>query len=211
MAEDKKAKKGGRNEDDDLKAKRGAEDDAEDGEGGGAEGGEKPAGGFTRKKIILLAVLIIGLLGALGGGAYYMGFLNKFFPPAKPSCTNVQPGDKDYDACQTLQAAKNASAPGVFIKIPPMIVNLNTSSNIPRFLKVVLELEVPDDAAKAKLKDVMPRVIDQFQVYLRELRMSDLRGSAGIYRMKIELLSRVRAAAPDVKITDVLFQEILVQ
>jgi hypothetical protein len=32
-----------------------------------------------------------------------------------------------------------------------------------------------------------------------------------MYRMKIELLSRVRAAAPEIKVRDVLFQEILVQ
>ncbi|MBU6476256.1 MAG: flagellar basal body-associated FliL family protein [Alphaproteobacteria bacterium] len=211
MAEDKKAKKGDKSDDDKLKAEKpGANDAAENAENA-AEGEAAAAPRFTRKKIILLAVLVVALLAALGGGAYYMGFLDKIFPPKKPSCENVQPGDKNYAACAALNANKSSSAPGVFIKIPPMIVNLNASSNIPRFLKVELEIEVPDDAAKSALEDVMPRVIDQFQMYLRELRLSDLRGSAGIYRMKIELLSRVRAAAPDVKITDVLFQEILVQ
>ncbi len=213
MAEDKKAKKGAAPEDDKLKAeKKGAGDDAENPEGAeGAEGAGQEAPRFTRKKIILLAVLVIALLGALGGGAYYMGFLDKLFPPKKPSCESVKPGDKNYAACSALNAHKSNDGVGVFIKIPPMIVNLNTDSNIPRFLKIELEIEVPDDAAKSALEEVMPRVIDQFQMYLRELRLSDLRGSAGIYRMKIELLSRVRAAAPDVKIKDVLFQEILVQ
>ena len=46
---------------------------------------------------------------------------------------------------------------------------------------------------------------------MREVRIEDLRGSSGLYRMKIELLNRVRAAAPEIKVRDVLFQEILVQ
>jgi len=65
--------------------------------------------------------------------------------------------------------------------------------------------------AKASVENVMPRVIDQFQTYLRELRVKDLRGSAGIYRLQMELLSRVNAAAYPVEVQDVLFQEILIQ
>ena len=55
------------------------------------------------------------------------------------------------------------------------------------------------------------RVIDQFQTYLRELRVRDLRGSAGIYRLQMELLWRVNQAAAPVEVKDVLFQEILIQ
>ena len=57
----------------------------------------------------------------------------------------------------------------------------------------------------------MPRVIDNFQTYLRELRIDDLKGSAGMYRLREELLVRVNAAAAPAKITDVLFKEMLVQ
>ena len=57
----------------------------------------------------------------------------------------------------------------------------------------------------------MPRVIDNFQTYLRELRLDDLKGSAGMYRLREELLVRVNAAAAPAKIKDVLFKEMLVQ
>jgi flagellar protein FliL len=63
----------------------------------------------------------------------------------------------------------------------------------------------------ARLQAVMPRVIDNFQVYLRELRVEDLRGSAGVYRLREELLVRVNSAAAPVKVRDVLFKEMLVQ
>jgi flagellar FliL protein len=58
---------------------------------------------------------------------------------------------------------------------------------------------------------VVPRVVDQFQTYLRELRVKDLRGSAGMYRLQMELLWRVNQAAAPVKVKDVLFQEMLIQ
>ncbi len=71
------------------------------------------------------------------------------------------------------------------------------------------DLEKAED--QARFETILPRVIDQFQTYLRELRVEDLRGSSGMYRMKIELLNRVRAAAPAIEVKDVLFQEILIQ
>ena len=61
------------------------------------------------------------------------------------------------------------------------------------------------------LERLMPRVIDHFQVYLRELRVDDLHGSAGVYRLKEELLRRVSAAAHPVEVRDVLFKDMLIQ
>ena len=54
-------------------------------------------------------------------------------------------------------------------------------------------------------------MVDQFQGYLRELRMDDLKGSAGIARVKEELLRRVNVAAAPYKVRDVLLQEMIVQ
>jgi len=98
-----------------------------------------------------------------------------------------------------------------FLKIPDMIVNLSSDDGQPRYLRLSVQLELKNDADKATIEAVMPRVIDQFQTYLRELRVRDLRGSAGIYRLQMELLSRVNAAAYPVEVNDVLFQEILIQ
>jgi flagellar protein FliL len=57
----------------------------------------------------------------------------------------------------------------------------------------------------------MPRIIDTFVTYLRELRPEDLRGSAGLMRLREEMLVRVQAAARPARVTDVLFREMLVQ
>ena len=57
----------------------------------------------------------------------------------------------------------------------------------------------------------MPRVLDMFQLYLRELRSTDLDGSAGIFRLKEELLRRVNIEVHPHKVKRVLFKEIIIQ
>ncbi len=46
---------------------------------------------------------------------------------------------------------------------------------------------------------------------MRELRLEDLGGSAGLFRLKEELLFRVNRAVEPVRVTDILFREMLVQ
>lgn len=167
----------------------------------------------TARMILMYAILPLLVLILAGTAAYVSGALDPILPDrGQLECENVYEGDKDYAACAAQLAARlDAAAPGTFFDLPDLIVNLNSTSRQPRFLKIgmKLELESAEDLRRAEI--VMPRIIDQFQTYLRELRVEDLRGSSGIYRLRIELLSRVKAAAPNIKVRDVLFQEILIQ
>jgi flagellar protein FliL len=175
--------------------------------------GEAPAegGGISKKKLALfIALPILVVLGA-GVGLYFTGHLGNL-GAKKIDCATVTEGDKDYAACAQELAQTTASLPpGIFVDIPAMIVNLSGNAKKTTYLKIVLKIELEGKDDAKGFNAIMPRVVDQFQTYLRELRLDDLKGSSGIYRMKIELLSRVRAAAPEIKVRDVLFQEILVQ
>ena len=62
-----------------------------------------------------------------------------------------------------------------------------------------------------QIQPMMPRVMDTFQTYLRELRPSDLDGSAGLYRLKEELTRRVNATITPNRVNALLFKEIVVQ
>ena len=57
----------------------------------------------------------------------------------------------------------------------------------------------------------MPRLQDLFQTYLREMRPEELRGSAGTYRLREELIARANVAAAPAKVNDVLFTQLLIQ
>ncbi len=171
------------------------DDDYEDSE----ENAEEQSGGLSAKRLILFVVIPLLLIGATAT-AYLTGYLDDFLK-----------SEHAEEAGEQEVAQEIANLNAAFLQIPDMIVNLSSSDGQPRYLRLSVQLELKGEEEKLAVEKVMPRVIDQFQTYLRELRVKDLRGSAGIYRLQMELLSRVNAAAYPIEVQDVLFQEILIQ
>jgi flagellar FliL protein len=101
--------------------------------------------------------------------------------------------------------------PAIYVDLPEILVNLESTGKQQRFLKASISLEVANDLDAEALKKQMPRLIDQFQTYLRGLRVDDLHGSSGVYRLRQELLARVVQSAEPTPVGDVLFRELLVQ
>jgi flagellar FliL protein len=169
---------------------------AEEGAGEG-EGAAPAKKRWSGKRLVLFVVAPVLVLGAAGGGLAMSGMLDSLLGGAEEH--------------QEEAAAPVERKGSVFHDLPEMLVNLNTAGRRTTFLKITvsLELEKPEDVAR--IREVMPRILDNFQVYLRELRLDDLRGSAGMYRLREELLARVNAAAAPAKVRDVLFKEMLVQ
>ncbi len=198
------------NQEDELQGDALGED--EEGSEGDLEGG-----GLNAKKIVLMFVLPLFVLIGVGGGLFFTGTLDGLLGKDKAGEQHAEEsgghGEKDSHGKKKdkhgdeTQGASNAH----FLEIPNMIVNLGTADGQPRYLRLSVQLEFETMADMQSVESVMPRVVDQFQTYLRELRVKDLRGSAGIYRLQMELLSRVNAAAYPVEVKDVLFQEILIQ
>ncbi|MCC6946279.1 MAG: flagellar basal body-associated FliL family protein [Bradyrhizobiaceae bacterium] len=107
---------------------------------------------------------------------------------------------------------KEAVAPkAIYHELPEIMVNLAAGNDRPQYLRVRITLEVDDSHVIEALRPVMPRVVDTFQVHLRELRASDLDGSAGLFRLREELTRRVNHAIAPAKIRAVLFREVVVQ
>ena len=102
--------------------------------------------------------------------------------------------------------------PPVFIDVPDMLVNLvGAPGERVQYLKVKVVLEVKDEPQVEKIKPALPRVTDLFQTYMRELRPSDLNGSAGLFRLKEELTKRVNTVISPGHVNAVLFKEIVIQ
>lgn len=164
-----------------------AADDVEEEGGAGAAGGKK-------KKLLLFGGVGLVVLLAAGGGAYYflMG----------SEATMVVPGEMD----EPVEVQK----PVVFFDLPEMTVNLATEGRT-TYLKVRIALEVENRAMIDQIQPFLPRILDAFQIYLRELRPADLEGSAGLFRLKEELLRRINLSVYPARVEGVLFKEILVQ
>ena len=95
--------------------------------------------------------------------------------------------------------------------MPDILANLNAPGRRPTFIKLRSKIEVARGDDVAAVQAAMPRLVDLFQTYLREMRPVELRGSAGTHRLREELMARANIAAAPARISDVLFVEILVQ
>ena len=95
--------------------------------------------------------------------------------------------------------------------MPEIVANLNAPGRRPVFMRLRAKVEVSRAEDIPVLQAAMPRLLDLFQVYLREMRPEEMRGSIGTQRLREELMLRANLAAPPARITDILFTEILVQ
>ena len=189
------------------------EDDADavDDEGDG-DSGKASGGGGKKKIIIIIALAFLVIVGGVAG-AYFMGLLDPVIEMivGPEDAAEGEEGGEEGEECEEGEEGDCASGRAVFYDLQELLVNLNTGGRKSSFLKIRISLELASVRDKAKMDTIMPRVIDNFQTYLRELRLDDLKGSAGMYRLREELLVRVNAAAAPAKIKDVLFKEMLVQ
>ena len=181
--------------------------DDEDGDG------EQASSGGGKKKIIIIIGLVLLIIVGGVAGAYFMGLLDPVVEMivGPEDATGGEGEGDDGDACEEGEEGEEAKCAAVFYDLQELLVNLNSGGRKSSFLKIRVSLELASARDKAKMDTIMPRVIDNFQTYLRELRIADLKGSAGMYRLREELLVRVNAAAAPAKIKDVLFKEMLIQ
>ncbi|MHB1110693.1 MAG: flagellar basal body-associated FliL family protein [Devosia sp.] len=160
-----------------------AEAEIEDGADAAAK--RKPS-----KKLLIIGAAVV-LVVAAGGASFFL-----FFSAPKDLASEM----------------RLAEVPETFIfNLPSMTVNLNSDGEGEQFMKLTVALEVANEEMMIEIQPRMAKVVDAFQVYLRELRRSDLEGSAGIYRLKEELRRRVNVAIFPAQVESILFKEILVQ
>ncbi|MGV7032845.1 flagellar basal body-associated protein FliL [Methylobacterium symbioticum] len=146
----------------------------------------------SKKKLIIIGAVALLALG--GGGAFVM----KKRAAAHAEGEHAQVEEKK---------------PVVFLDVREMILNLTPEANQDKakFAKIRIALELKDAKVESEVKPLMPRVEDTLQVYMRELRASDLSGSAGLYRLREELLRRVNVATYPAKVEAVLFKDVIIQ
>ena len=167
------------------------------------EDGAPAKKGIPRLFIIIGAAAIVVLLG--GAGLYV--FLSSSSAPAEDAEHGGTAATTADGHGGTVQAGHT-----FIFHLPPMIVNLHDEEGqAGAFMKLTVALEVANQEMMVEIQPRMAKVVDAFQVYLRELRRSDLEGSAGVYRLKEELLRRVNVAIYPSHVESILFKEILVQ
>lgn len=157
-----------------------------------AEGADGADAIPAKKGKLKLIIALVGFVAILGGGAGWFFFMRGH-------------GEE-------VHAEAPPPKPPSFVEVPDMMVNLvGAPGERVQYLRVKIVLEVKEEKQVEAIKPNLPRVTDLFQTYLRELRPSDINGSAGLFRLKEELTKRVNNAVAPQVVSAVLFKEIVVQ
>jgi flagellar FliL protein len=156
-----------------------------------AEGADGAEAASSKKGKLKLIIAVAGFVAILGAGAGWFFLMRGH-------------GEEKH--------AEAPPKPPSFVEVPDMMVNLvGAPGERVQYLRVKVVLEIKDEKQVEAIKPNLPRVTDLFQTYLRELRPSDINGSAGLFRLKEELTKRVNNAVAPQQVSAVLFKEIVVQ
>lgn len=148
-----------------------------------------------RKMLVIGGAAVLALLAGGGGAWWFMR------------------GDEGAESGGHEAAAETSKGEGdasSYIEAPPMIVNLRGSDSQARFLKLRFII-VAADGQTEKVKAKLPAVLDALQPFLRELRPDDLNGSAAVFRIKEEMMTRATQALGAGMVKDVLIQDLVQQ
>lgn len=153
--------------------------------------------GNGKRKLLMLAVPVLFL--AAGAGGWFSGVIPK-----------LMQSKQQTEAKNVAAEAAQVRSP-VFVEVPEIVANLNTGVRRAAFIKLKAKLELARPEDQPIIQAAMPKILDLFQTYLREMRPEEMRNSASTYRLREELVARSNIAGYPGKIVSVLFTEMLVQ
>lgn len=202
-------------------------EEVKEGEGTG-ENTDDVAKRKKKRKLMIVALAAVALLGGGGAGLYFSGILSgkadTEVAGKKGKKKKKEEGGEHGTTGSSVKSVKqnlNDWVPGPvpghedddmsYYNLPEFLVNLNTGGKQTSFIKMKVTLETPTEGDLESIDSFMPRITDSFNTYLRELRSSDLAGSAGLYRLREELLLRVNKTVYPSKVNDILFRELIIQ
>jgi flagellar FliL protein len=165
-----------------------------------------------KKKLIIMVapIVLIMVIAGLWFSGILPGLLGHSEAKTAEAGKDGKADAKDNKG-DTKAEAKAASEPPTFVDLPEIIANLNGNPRHPSFVKLHAKLELAKATDAAVVQAAMPRLLDLFQTYLREMRPEEFRGSAGTYRLREELIARASIVAAPAQVEDVLFTELIVQ
>ena len=159
-----------------------------------------------RKKRKSRKLLVLFLFLAIAAAAFY------YLRPEQLPQLIAQATQTIGFASQSPGTEKmTAELPSLHTPIPAITVNLISGNGQDEFIKVSAVLEYDDEELQAIIDQRRIRITDGFTSLLRNLRLTDIKGSAGTQLLREELTRRANIALHPYKINTVRFEEIVIQ
>ncbi|SMX47372.1 flagellar basal body-associated FliL family protein [Actibacterium lipolyticum] len=146
-----------------------------------------------KSKLPLLIGLILAL--GLGAGAFFAVYSGKVHLPIG--------GEKAADKDHKKDDAKDSGVS--FVALDPLIVSLGPESPN-RHLKFAASVEVVP-GHEVEVTNLMPRILDVLNSYLRAVDVADLETSATLVRLRAQMLRRIQIVTGEGQVRDLLITE----
>lgn len=151
---------------------------------------EKPD---KKSKMPLIAGVVLALV--LGGGGFYAVYSGMLLS-----------GGTGTEAAKAEEAAP--LPPMAFVEIEPLLVNMGRSGGV-QHLRFEGHLEV-DPGHVDEVAQMMPRIMDVLNSYLRAVEVHELRDPAALIRLRAQMLRRIQLVTGDGRVRDLLVTKFLI-
>ncbi|MCU4654319.1 flagellar basal body-associated FliL family protein [Roseibacterium sp. SDUM158016] len=164
----------------------------------------------VRGRVVMFALPALALVAA--GAAAYL----HFFSVADDMSHQSVDADASVEEGIEIAAAEGMAEELTLVPLREIIVNISatTASGVraQRFLKLNLAIAYDEGVEGAgRVLERQPYIRDAFVDYLRLLNESDLSGSAGLARLRSELLHRARSLAETDAPRELLVVDLVIQ
>ena len=153
------------------------------------------------KKLVIFILLPVILIAGAVGAAIALGLFDGLLGGEAPE------GEQQVEEAK----APVIEPPGIFYEMEERTVSLSGTGTRKNFLVLEVQLELEDPAAVQRMDQLRPKVVSEFNVFLRELRPEELNGSEGAYLVREELYRRVSQVLAPTPVKDLLLVKMLVQ
>lgn len=155
------------------------------------ENGETPSPA-KKSKLPFLIGLLLAMVG--GGGGFYAVYSGLILGNEARSETTSK-----EDAPQIK------SMPDVrFVPIEPLVINVDEATGTHLRFRAQLEVRAP---YQAEVENLLPRVVDVLNSYLRAVDVGDLRDNTALVRLRAQMLRRIQIVTGGDRVSDLLIME----
>ena len=112
------------------------------------------------------------------------------------------------DAADQAQKTEETAQPlpdVAFVPVPPIVVNVGAEGE-KRFLRFKAQLEVAPEAEQ-EVADLVPRIVDVLNGYLRAIDTGELERKAVLVRIRAQMLRRIQVITGEGRVHDLLVME----
>ena len=154
---------------------------------------------MSKKGLMILVICFVIIALAVGAGLYVLW--------GKVSGVTPETLEGTEEVAEKKEAKAKVKS---LLSMETFVVNLADPGG-KRYLRVTIALEIDDQDFVEKVKKIVPKMRDKVLLILPSKKFKDIRTSSGKDSLRKEIIAQLNPLLNKCKITDLYFQEFVIQ